>query len=149
MSTHRTLIVANRTAATPLLLDEVERRSAIRPTTFVLLVPDTPSLKHFDWTLSEALRSLRRAAGGPSGLRPVDVHGRGAAADPFESVRLALGEEDFDDVIISTLRPGRSVWLRQQLPARVRKLGLPVTVISQPKELRMSVQDVTSIGGFG
>ena len=39
----RTLVVANRTAATPLRLEEVRRRAGERPTAFVLLVL-TPSL---------------------------------------------------------------------------------------------------------
>ena len=56
---HRTLIVANRTASTPLLLEEVQRRAVARPTAFALLVPNVSSRKAADWTLETALTSVR------------------------------------------------------------------------------------------
>ena len=65
--------VANRTAATPMLLQEVERRAAQEPTTFVLLIPDVSSRKAADWTLTDGLKSLRRAARSPAGQRPAHV----------------------------------------------------------------------------
>ena len=40
-------------------------------------------------------------------------------------------EDRFDDVLISTLPRRRSEWLRRDLPHRVERLGLPVTVISE------------------
>src|SRR4051794_37729180 len=58
----RTLIVANRTASTPLLVHEVERRAAERPTQFALLIPNVSSRKAADWTLETALRVLRWVA---------------------------------------------------------------------------------------
>src|SRR5436190_229748 len=54
----RTLVVANRTASTERLLDEIQRRAAVHPTDFVLLVP---SGHRRDWTLDEALDAPRRA----------------------------------------------------------------------------------------
>ena len=40
LSPKRVLIVANRTASTARLLDEVRRRSRMEPTEFTLLIPD-------------------------------------------------------------------------------------------------------------
>jgi hypothetical protein len=125
--TRRTLVVAKRTAATPLLLEEVERRARERPTTFALLIPNADAGKHADWTLERAVELLTRVAGAP-------VDGLIGGGDPFESVKQALGDGQYDDVIISTLPKRTSEWLRRDLPRRVQRLGVPVTVITQPAE---------------
>jgi hypothetical protein len=126
---HRTLIVANRTASTPVLLQEVERRAAERPTSFVLLVP-RGSTK--DWTEPEALRSLRRAARGPTGFLDADVECVQSGPDALADIRRQLTSRHFDDVIISTPPKGRT----RRLPARIEALGRPVQVIAPPGEDR-------------
>src|ERR1700730_15766513 len=124
---HRTLIVANLTAATPILLQEVERRAAAQPTHFALLVPTIESRSSADWTLELAGKLLRKAAGGP-------VDGIRGGPDAFESIQKALADNTYDDVIISTLPKRRSEWLRRDLPSRVEQLDIPVTVITPPDE---------------
>jgi hypothetical protein len=135
-SRRRVLVVANRTAATPTLLDAVRRYAREQPTTFVLLIPDAPKSEHTDWTLELALPLLERAAGG-------SVEGlTGSSADPFEAVRDVLADGAYDRVIISTLPRRVSKWLRRDLPKRVEGLGVPVEVITAGGRER--VRDVLS-----
>jgi hypothetical protein len=123
----RTLIVANLTASTPILLQEVERRAADQPTTFTLLIPNVGSKRAADWTLEGAVKMLEKAADGP-------VEGKLGGADPLESVREELASGSYEEVIISTLPRQRSEWLRRDLPRRVEQLGVPVTVITPPEQ---------------
>jgi hypothetical protein len=126
-ASRRILIVANRTAATPLLMDAVRQRAAEGPSTFALLIPNEPRKGGADWTLETAIPLLERAAGGP-------VDGIVGREDPFEAVQSALQDPDFDEVIVSTLPKRVSEWLRRDLPHRIEKLGVPVTTVSQTEE---------------
>jgi hypothetical protein len=135
----RVLIVANRTASTPRLIDAVRRRAEAGPCEFALLIPDVTDRKAADWTLETALRLLKPAARGK-------VEGLVGGPDPFESVRAAVQQGHFDEIIISTLPRRVSKWLRRDLIRRVEGLGLPVTAIV-PKAARMSTEDAMLLGG--
>jgi hypothetical protein len=126
-ATRRILVVANRTANTPTLLEAVHERANEGPCTFTLLIPNEPRKGGADWTLDTARPLLERAAGAP-------VDGMVGEADPFEAIQSALNDPGFDEVIISTLPRRVSEWLRRDLPHRVEKLGLPVTTITQQEE---------------
>jgi hypothetical protein len=123
------LIVANRTAATPALIDEVRRRAADAECRFTLLVPRSywdPDTEESTITLELALPLLDEAAGS-------HVEGLVGDNDPFAAVTGALETGDYDELIISTLPARVSHWLHLDLPARVQRLGLPVTVITARK----------------
>jgi hypothetical protein len=130
-STKRVLIVANRTSATPALLDEVRRRARTGPHRFTLLVPDAASGKAADWTLESALPLLTRSAG-------AHVNGISGGSDPLTAIHAALQRGSFDEIIISTLPTRTSRWLRRDLPRRVQELGLPVAVITAEKNFMAS-----------
>jgi hypothetical protein len=140
------LIVANRTASTPRLLEEVARRAKSQPTEFTLLIPDVRTRKAADWTLDAAIPLLQRAAGGPVG------HLVGGP-DALTAIQDAVRDHDFEDIVISTLPKQTSKWLRRDLIHQVEKLGLPVTaVVPRAKSTKQVIDesdDVTRnfIGG--
>lgn len=129
-SVRRILVVANRTAATPTLLDEVKRRVQHGPASFALLVPDAPSKDHVDWTLELAIPLLERAAG--SAVEALSAEGD----DVMDAIRSVVQGGQFDEIIISTLPKRVSRWLRRDLPSQVKQLGLPVTVVTSPELAR-------------
>jgi hypothetical protein len=124
------LVVANRTAATPTLLEEVRRRAAAGPTEVALLVPAFPTV--FDPEALESRHSIELAVPlleQASGGKVTAILGD---PEPFAAVREALKETSYDEVIISTLPARVSRWLKRDLPRRVEQLGVPVTVVTAP-----------------
>jgi hypothetical protein len=126
-ASRRILVVANRTAATPLLIETVRTRAAKGRCTFALLIPNEPRKGGADWTLETAIPLLEHAAGG-------SVQGIIGKEDAFEAVESALQDPGFDEVIVSTLPKRVSEWLRRDLPHRIQNLGVPVTTVSQAEE---------------
>ena len=132
------LIVANRTAATPALIETVRNRAAEGACRFTLLVPRTfwdADTEESGVTLELAIPLLEEAAGS-------HVEGLLGDSDPYVAVSAALEQGDYDEIVISTLPARVSHWLHLDLPARVQRLGLPVTVITARKADR----DITTAG---
>ena len=130
----RILVVAHRTASTPVLLDEIGRRARAAPCAFALLIPDHPNRKALDWTLGDAIALLERETQGK-------VRGLAGGPDPFEAVARALREEEFDEIIVAPLREQRSRWRRRDLVHRIASLGLPVTVVIERQKSIIEVLD--------
>jgi hypothetical protein len=129
----RVLIVAYRTAATPLLLNAVRARANRSPCSFTLLVPRPywdPDTDEAVMTLELAIPLLEQAAGG-------HVDGVIGNNDPFVAVREAVTNIGFDEILISTLPARVSHWLRRDLPRRVEQFGLPVTVVTAEQSKRL------------
>ena len=131
----RVLVVAHRTAATRPLIEAVRERTAVGPATFTLLVPRSPHGLHRVMdpeepdggeaarVLAAALPLLSEAAGAP-------VEGITGDADPIAAVHDAVNLRGFDEIIVSTLSPRVSRWLRMDLPAKLSVLGLPVRLVT-------------------
>jgi hypothetical protein len=131
----RVLVLANRTAATPALLDAVRERAARGPCEFTLLVPNTAHGLHrvvdpedqgideAQATLELAVPLLEDAAGG-------SVEGMVGDPEPLNAVQDAVNLHGFDEIIVSTLPKRVSRWMRLDLPHKLEGLGLPVTTVT-------------------
>ena len=120
------LVIANRTAATPGLLAEVRRRVAEGPSRFTLLVPRTywdADTEESAVTLELAIPLLEEATGG-------HVDGLIGDEDPVRAVTAALEQGNYDELILSTLPSHVSRWLHMDLPTRLQRFGLPLTVVT-------------------
>jgi hypothetical protein len=130
----RILVVANKTAATPALLEAVRERAARGPARFTLLVPNAAHGLHklvdpedqergeAEHVLELALPLLESAAGGP-------VEGMIGVPEPLAAIQDAVNIHGFDELIISTLPQPVSKWLKLDLPSKASGLGLPVTTV--------------------
>jgi hypothetical protein len=135
----RVLVVAHKTAATKPLLDAVRERAQRGPARFTLLVPNPAHGLHkvvdaedvgageAQSVLDAALPKLSEAAGTP-------VEGIVGDPDPSAAVQDAVNLRGYDEIIISTLSPKVSRWLRLDLPSKVSGIGLPVTTVTPADE---------------
>jgi hypothetical protein len=120
------LVIANRTAATPHLLAQVRRRAAAGPSRFTLLVPRT----YWDSDTEESAVTLELAI--PLLEEAVEGHVDGLIGDedPVRAVTAALEHGHYDELILSTLPSHVSRWLHVDLPRRLQRFGLPLTVVT-------------------
>jgi hypothetical protein len=137
----RYLVVANQTLGGEALLERVRLCMAEGPCRFRLLVPATPTHEHAFWTEGEDQAAARRrleaalARFHQAGAIPA---GEVGDASPLLAVEDELRRQDFDEIILSTLPPGLSRWIHQDLPRRLARVtGLPVThVVASPERVQ-------------
>jgi hypothetical protein len=120
----RVLVVANETVAGKPLIDAVRKRADSDGVTVHVISPQNQP-KHgyviYDEHVREAAQNrlemtlaLLREAG-------IEADGEVMDPDPYSAVMDALGEEDYDEIVISTHPETRSGWLRQGLVDRVER----------------------------
>jgi len=133
----RYLVVANQTLGGGQLLSKVKEVAAAEPSTFHVLVPSTPPSDHA-WLEAEARslaeERLRRAL---VRFAEMGVEADGEVGDehPIDAIRdLLERDEAFDAIILSTLPPGVSRWLRTDLVSRAGAFGIPVIHVVGQKE---------------
>lgn len=156
----RYLVVANQTLGGEELLHAIHERATSGPAQFYVLVPDTAAKDQASFAagalgpgaggqsgslfiapinpeLSEAPPHATRVARQrlDEMFRLVtkagaEVRGEIGPPDPYEAIKQELQDQEFDEILLSTLPSGLSRWLSMDLPSRVRRLfDGPVTVI--------------------
>lgn len=121
------LVLANRTAATDDLVDDLRGRAQRRPSHFTLVVPaERGHAQDAERTLAGALGRLREAG--------LEASGHVGDPDPFYAATETFDPREFDGIVVSTLPTGVSRWLKADLPQRIeRATGAPVAhVVARP-----------------
>lgn len=141
----RILVVANRTAATPALLEAVRQRADRGPSRFHLLVPAAAAglnqlANPEELGRTEAEANLKSALPALSAASRTEVRGELGDHNPIAAVEDAVRGGDYDEVIISTLDTRVSRWMKLDLLSRARSLGLPVTHV-EPEAVEACVLD--------
>ena len=113
------LVVANRTASSDRLLERLREKAdeADRPQLFIVVIPQEGGEGvHAHRARGQLNQFLDRA-------RAASLLAAGMIADPdpFSATKNALQLFRIDEIVISTLGPERSGWLRADLVGRIRK----------------------------
>jgi len=132
------LVIGNQTLDSPELAATIRERLAMGPATFHFVVPATPVGHGLTWAEEEAravaterlTEALARLGG--SGA---ECTGEIGSRDPVEAAEDALRGRLVDEIILSTLPPGISRWLGQDVPSRLKgSVSVPVTVVTAARE---------------
>ncbi|MFT7597645.1 MAG: flavin-binding protein dodecin [Acidimicrobiales bacterium] len=140
----RCLIIANQTLASPALRQIVEERISAGPYEFHVLVPEpVRTINYINDTISgthiavpsddDRLEALRTAEERLDSFRKTfaplesEMSGEASLMDPLAAARQVMEFSTFDEIIVSTLAPGASRWLKLDLPSRLeRAFKIPV-----------------------
>lgn len=134
----RYLVVANQTLGGEHLMAKVRECLAAGPCEFHILVPATSPADKLLASEGEA-RALaaRRLEAALARFAALGATATGEVGDhrPLEAILDVLRHRGVDEIILSTLPPGPSKWLKADLPNRVaRAVTIPVThIIAAPE----------------
>ena len=134
----RYLVVGNLTLAGADLWSAIHERLGGEPCAFHVLVPATHPVSGGFWTeaevVADAQERLDRAL---ARLRRLGAEATGEVGDirAIDATLEAIAAQDYDEIIVSTLPPRASRWLRLDLVSRLRRaVDVPVThVIGDPE----------------
>jgi hypothetical protein len=128
----RILVVANRTAESPELLEALKQRASEGDCSFTLLVPSTPhgiawaADMHSGEDEAEGHRKAFVEELREEGLNVDDA--KVGDSDPLAAIQDETNFSDYDEIIVSTLPLRASKWLHLDLPHKAgHATGLPVT----------------------
>ena len=126
----RFLVVGNQTLGSEQLRAAIHERLASGSCQFHVVVPATQPRDHLFWSEGESTAVARRRLDEALTWMHADgtiTSGSVGDANPVLAVTDALRGEEFDEIILSTLPPGPSRWIHQDLPRRLaRQTDLPV-----------------------
>jgi nucleotide-binding universal stress UspA family protein len=124
------LVVANETVVGKPLIDAVKKRADEGPIQVHVISPQNqPKAGYvvYEDTVRDAAENRVKMAVAQLEEIGVEADGEVMDPDPYAATMDALGEETYDEIIISTHPETRSGWLRQDLVDRVaRASGRPV-----------------------
>ena len=130
----RYLVVANLTVTEPHLLQKVRECISAGESSFHIVVPASPPPTGATWTESQAQAEAKERL--DAGLKAftalgADVTGEVGDPSPVQAVGDVLLQQDFDEIILSTLPAGPSRWLKQDVVSRMsRRYDVPVTHVA-------------------
>jgi nucleotide-binding universal stress UspA family protein len=132
----RYLLVANETAESQEMLRAVAEINDADPNAeFVIVIPATPLnlLQQFEgtaksarWLAAQRAQSTRRHLES-LGIRVQST--RIGSWDPYTAIEEELVNEKYEAIVLSTLPPGVSRWLRMDLPTRVARHHPEITLM--------------------
>lgn len=132
----RYLVVANQTLGGR-HLESLLRELATEDAAFHVLVPATPPSDHL-WTEGEANAIARRRLDlALERFRALGIEATGEVGDarPLQAIDDVLSQDPFDEIVLSTLPPRLSKWLKLDLVHRVQTaFGLPVRHVIGARE---------------
>ena len=132
------LVVGNQTLDSPELIAAIEERMAAGSATFHIVVPATPNQRGLTWDEDEALAAAQTSLNDAlKRLRALGatVTGEIGHRDPIVATEDALRGREVDEVLLSTLPPGISTWLGQDVPTRLKGSILqPITVVTTQRQ---------------
>jgi hypothetical protein len=125
------LVVANQTLGGGHLIKKVRQSLAEGPCRYHIVVPATPQEELLTWTEGKSAAIAQdRLDQALARFRELGAEADGAVGDknPILAIEDALRHGTFDEIVLSTLPPGISRWLKLDLPSRVAAhFNLPVT----------------------